>query len=122
MQTTGKDTEFQLEFPFTTVDVRFRSIVSLNQQDIEWLLETVEFVQVSSGDDKMAIGLDTEFDSQEISLIQIATQTRVLLIYAKRIDRAQNPGICKPLADFLADPDKLMFGAELWYDGRPSRF
>jgi hypothetical protein len=68
----------------------------------------------------MAVGLDTEFDNQEISLIQIATRTRVLLVYAKRIDRVKTPGICKPLADFIANPDILMFGAELWYDGKPT--
>jgi hypothetical protein len=122
MQTTGKDAEFQLAFTFTTVNVRFRSLASLKQQDIDWLLETVEFVQITStgspDSDKMAVGLDTEFDNQEISLIQIATRTRALLVYAKRVERVKKPDICKPLAKLLMDPNILMFGAELWYDGK----
>jgi hypothetical protein len=119
MQTTGKDTDFKLDFPFTTVDVRFRSITTTKQQDIDWLLETVEFIQFNASNEyKMAIGLDTEFDNQEVSLIQIATRKRVLLIYAIKNDRVKSPEICKPLADFIADSNILMFGAELWYDGK----
>jgi hypothetical protein len=113
--TTGKDTEFKLEFPFTTtVDVRFRSLSSLTQDDIDWLLETADSVSTTT---TMAVGLDTEFDNQEISLIQIATSSRVLLIYALRKDRVKNPDVSKPLSHFLSDPSIILFGAELWYDG-----
>lgn len=119
MHTSGKPTAFKLSFEFARqVDVRFRAFAKTSLNDFEWLADSADLLnEHDDNDDRLAFGIDTEFDNQEIALIQIATHTRCLLIYVTSKDRRNHRNVthCKPFKKFLLEKSFVKFGAELWF-------
>ena len=92
------------------VDYRLIQYSAVSETDVQWLLASLSPTEIP------CLGLDTEFDGPAIGLIQLATNTRCLLITVPRVRGTGKIARNQPLDEVLSSNTILKTGAELTTD------